>query len=220
MKKKSILTMVLSLTLVGVIGVGSTLAYLTSQQSQKNVITVGKVNITQTEEGWKQNNDGSYTPEDDTVLIPGIELPKSPIVTVIGGSEDCYVYMKVDIPWQLEKLMDQDVSNNPEDGKVVTINDLPPDTFVHRGWQQCGYQIDNGIASYVYKREKVVTKSDTDTELEPLFTGITINPKATQEQIKALQSNFEITVSSYAIQAEGLGADANRDDLRLAQVGW
>jgi predicted ribosomally synthesized peptide with SipW-like signal peptide len=220
MKKKSILTMVVSLMLVGAVAVGSTLAYLTSQKSQKNVITVGNVNITQEEEEWELDDDGSYRPADGTVLIPGITLPKAPIVTVTGGSEDCYVYMKVDIPWQLEELLDKDVSNNPEDGKIVTINDLPLDGRPSHGWVQCSYLIDGGIASYIYKYEKVVTKSDKDTALEALFTGITINPKATQEQIASLTDSFDITVSSFAIQANGLGTDANRDDLRLAQVGW
>jgi predicted ribosomally synthesized peptide with SipW-like signal peptide len=92
MKKKSILTIVLSLVLVGVISVGATMAYLTSMTDIKvNTFTIGDVKIQLDEPKWDAK-DASHN------FVPGVTLPKDPTVTVKANSEDCYVFMFVDSP--------------------------------------------------------------------------------------------------------------------------
>lgn len=100
MKKKSMLTMVVSLALVGVVAVGSTLAYLTSTASTVNTFTVGDVGITQTETGnWES-----------TPLVPGVAVTKQPVVTVAANSEASYVYAKIVYGSGLEALVDLDIN--------------------------------------------------------------------------------------------------------------
>ncbi|WP_312691882.1 SipW-dependent-type signal peptide-containing protein [Caproiciproducens sp.] len=91
MKKRSILTMVVSLVLVGVISVGATMAYLTSKDSHVNTFTVGNVTVAQTEPNWHETDKLNN-------LVPGVELTKDPTFTVGSTSEDCYVYMKITVP--------------------------------------------------------------------------------------------------------------------------
>lgn len=205
MKKRSILTMTVSLMLVGAVAVGSTLAYLTSTQTKTNSLTVGNVK-TQLDEYGK---DGSSW-VDGAILVPGLNVEKKPVVTVKSGSEDCYVYMKVDMPQALSDLV--------FDG-VVTIDGLPLDGKPGTEWICHVRQESDGITSIIYKHA-MVSKSSADTSLGSLFTGITISPDATSEQMATLTDNFNITVSSFAIQANGLGSDASDDDLRLKKIGW
>ena len=61
MKKfKKFLLSILSLALVAVLSIGGTLAYLKSEDSDVNVMTMGNVKIAQHEYERVQNNDGSY----------------------------------------------------------------------------------------------------------------------------------------------------------------
>ncbi len=78
--------MIAALALVGVVGAGATLAYLTdATNAVTNTFTVGKVDITLTEE----SNDGSWNEEnngfDYNNILPGDELDKKPVVTVVAG---------------------------------------------------------------------------------------------------------------------------------------
>ena len=85
MKKKlisAIVAMVCTLT----VGIGATLAYLASISGPViNVFTVGDVSINLSE-----------TTGADYQLIPGTTVEKDPVVTVEKGSEECYVYVKLE----------------------------------------------------------------------------------------------------------------------------
>lgn len=80
--------MVVSLALVGAVGVGSTMAYLTSSDSKTNTFTVGKVNISLAEDNWDADSA-------DHILVPNKPLDKDPTVTVAADSEESYVFVKV-----------------------------------------------------------------------------------------------------------------------------
>ncbi|MBR2717848.1 MAG: SipW-dependent-type signal peptide-containing protein [Clostridia bacterium] len=72
--KKSTLLMVLSLVLAIALGVGSTLAYLTDTDADKNVMTVGRVSIVQNEQ-QRVEQDGQFTDtlepfEDNKMVLP------------------------------------------------------------------------------------------------------------------------------------------------------
>ena len=82
MKKK--LTTVLAIVLVVALSVAGTYAYLTSKTATiTNTFTVGNVKIDLTE-----------TTGTEYQLIPGRVHEKNPIVTVKGGSEKCYLFVK------------------------------------------------------------------------------------------------------------------------------
>ena len=110
MKKSRVLTMVLAVMLVAVVGVGATLAYLSSQTGTlTNAFEVGS--------GFVPGPDGSQalkldeaevTGEDREVtgnrtelgntyenLLPGVTVTKDPTVYLTGGSIESYVFVQV-----------------------------------------------------------------------------------------------------------------------------
>lgn len=87
MKKSIALVLALVLVVGGV--VGGTIAWLTDKTEEiKNTFTVGNIDITLTEEAQKQN-DYQFK------MIPGETLKKDPVVTVVGGSEACWLFVEI-----------------------------------------------------------------------------------------------------------------------------
>ena len=88
MKKKKIVSLCLVIALVAVASLG-TLAYFTDTDSATNTFTVGKVDIELTEPEWD--------PEEEHTLMPGTTLLKDPTITVQEDSEDCYLFVRLDM---------------------------------------------------------------------------------------------------------------------------
>lgn len=90
MNKKKLLPLILSVALIGAIGVGATLAYFTDSEEATNVITMGNVDIELTEPSF---------PEDKKVedITPGEEIAKDPTITVKETSQDAYVRASIEI---------------------------------------------------------------------------------------------------------------------------
>lgn len=97
--KKKILVACLCVALAVLTIAGTTLAYLTDSKEVKNTFTVGKVKIALDEA--KVDTDGTpiagekRVTENEYKLMPGHTYTKDPTVTVLEGSEDCYVRLKV-----------------------------------------------------------------------------------------------------------------------------
>lgn len=90
MKKKTILVAAIAVMLVAALVVGGTLAYFTDKSDAKvNTFTVGNVGIDLTETKW--NADADHT------LVPGKFYDKNPTITVDAGSQDAYVFLKLDL---------------------------------------------------------------------------------------------------------------------------
>ena len=84
--KKKIVSVCLVVCLLATAIIGTTLAYFTDKtDTVKNTFTVGNVDI-----------DLKETTGENYKMIPGTTLDKNPKVTVKGGSEDCYVFVKVE----------------------------------------------------------------------------------------------------------------------------
>lgn len=93
MKKKS-LALVLALAMIVVCVVGGTLAWLIATTPEvKNTFTYGDINIKLEETDATVAADGSATKE--FKMIPGYTIAKDPKVTVLAGSEKCYLFVKV-----------------------------------------------------------------------------------------------------------------------------
>ncbi|MGI6029127.1 MAG: SipW-dependent-type signal peptide-containing protein [Candidatus Heteroscillospira sp.] len=98
MKKK--LTLALVVVLAFALGIGGTVAYLTAQTVEiENVFTVGNVKLTleETTENYK--------------MVPGTDIAKDPVVTVEGGSEDAWVFVKIEESAELDNYIDYDVAS-------------------------------------------------------------------------------------------------------------
>lgn len=90
MKKKSILVAAIAVMLVAALVVGGTLAYFTDKtEAKQNTFTVGNVGIDLTETAWDAN--ANHT------LVPGKFYDKNPTITVDAGSQDAYVFLKLDL---------------------------------------------------------------------------------------------------------------------------
>ena len=90
MKKKTILVAAIAVMLVAALVVGGTLAYFTDKSGPKeNTFTVGNVGITLTEDKWNA--------EADHTLVPGKFYAKDPTITVNAGSQNAYVFLKLDL---------------------------------------------------------------------------------------------------------------------------
>lgn len=93
MKKKS-LALVLALAMIVVCVVGGTLAWLTATTPEvKNTFTTSDVDITLTETTTNYK------------MIPGYTIDKDPKVTVLAGSEDCYLFVKVEKSTNFDTFM-------------------------------------------------------------------------------------------------------------------
>lgn len=84
MKRKTVL-IALCAALVAVFAVSGALAWLSDVTAEKkNVFTVGNINIDLTEQAT------------DFKMVPGNDIVKDPVVTVKAGSEDCWLFVKID----------------------------------------------------------------------------------------------------------------------------
>lgn len=156
---------VLSLMMVlAVAAVGGTLAWLTdSTQEVKNTFTTSDIDITLAE-----TTGTSYK------MVPGFTITKDPKVTVEDGSEDCWLFVK------LEK------STNFDNFMTYTIAD--------------GWTLVSGTEN-VYARQ--VKTTDSDKEFAVLKgDAVTVKQTVTKTDMKGLTPDTypTLTVTAYATQ--------------------
>jgi len=174
MKKKIVLGLTALILVVG-LTIGGTLAFMQSKTVQVvNTFTVGSVHLSLAE-----------TYEQDSQLIPGTVIAKTPILTVAAGSEECFVKAKIEIPVALQTLISA--------GKI-TIDYNTTD------WSTIDA---NGIVYY----NGTVAKNAAATVLPALFTTVTINSSVTNEDLATIAdlANRQIKVTGYAIQKATFG---------------
>ncbi len=92
-QSRKFLVLVVALALVVGIATGGTLAWLLDTSDQiVNTFTHSDITITLTE--TDADEDGSNL-ANKYQMIPGYKIAKDPMVTVAGGSETCYVFVKL-----------------------------------------------------------------------------------------------------------------------------
>ena len=177
MKKKS-LALVLALAMIVVCVVGGTLAWLTDKTAPvTNTFTYGDINIELKETGATVAADGSATKE--FKMIPGYTIDKDPKVTVLAGSEKCYLFVKVDKSTNFDTFMTYDMA---------------------AGWTQGD---GTNIPSNVYYR--VVDASTADQEFGVLANDkVTVKDTVTKADMDGLKANVAtqptLTFTAYAVQ--------------------
>ena len=164
MKKKS-LALVLALAMIVVCVVGGTLAWLTATTSEvKNTFTYGDIDITLAET------------KTDFKMIPGYTIAKDPKVTVQAGSEDCYLFVKVEESTNLKQFISYTVDN---------------------GWTAL-----TGVDGVYYR---VVNASAGDQTFSVLAGDkVTVNSTVTKAMLNGLNADGAIqptlTFTAYAVQ--------------------
>ena len=179
---KKTMTAVLAMMLIMAMTVDGTYAYLTSTDSVTNTFTVGKVAIT-----LDEAKTDAYGVADTTVarvkaneykLIPGREYGKDPTVHVAVGSEECYVFVKIEngieaIEDTTEPIADQIETNG------WTL--LPGETGVY------------------YRVQAAIPENGTVANL-PVFENFTIKADADV----STYGDAELIITAYAIQKDGI----------------
>ncbi len=248
-KLRRILLLLACAVLLVSLSVGATLAYLTSTtQTVKNTFTVGNVNITLDEvllddngDIVKENGEVKRTEDgnEDIHLLPGRKIPKDPTVTVLEGSEACYVRVKVTvnvfegykkptdggtngtIPWEEEfeawakQFADAYIRNGETPGFntidwTVSTPDLRDSTI----------NPDASTITYIltYKNgstKNIVEKPESDKKL-PVFTHVEVDKHQDNADLAKL-AGMKINVVAEAIQAEGFTAS---DDKSAEVKAW
>lgn len=192
--KKKIVALCLCIALAVVAIGGATLAYFTDTKTATNTFTVGNVNITLTEPEWTQNSK----------LVPGTEIDKDPTVTVVKGSEECYVRILMTI------------SNSKEwDAIFKADSNLKIEDFfkgyVPTNWTYIKNTENaaNNTRTYEFRYKEAVNalNADANVKLPALFTDIVVPSTLTGTQIATL-NGFNIKIVAQAIQTASF-ADAD-----------
>lgn len=169
-------TFVAMLALVLVIGcaVGGTVAWLVSSTNAVvNTFTYGDINITLGE-----------TTGSDYKIIPGVDIPKDPKVTVKKDSEACWLFVKVE-----------------EEGTFVA-NKV---TYsIADGWTKGG---GTNIPANVYYRAVDAVTNDTDFAVLK-DNKIYVSEELSKSDIQSISAQPKLTFTAYAVQKDGI-ADAD-----------
>lgn len=203
MKKKNIMTAALSLSLVGVIAVGGTLAYFTDQAETKvNAFTTGKVDIVLHDMSPKVDGmvSGTEKPEGGIEydnIVPGDELSKDVFVSVIHDSAPARlaVLVTVENTKGTEKPADEELLDRV-DNAILREGKFPISATY--------YAEDFGDKTgTLYIMDGIVDTSDKNQIID-LFSSIQIPSEWGNDYA---DSSFDINVSAYAAQADHMTAE-------------
>ena len=228
--KKKILVACLCVALAVLTVAGTTLAYLTSKDTVTNTFTVGNVKITMDEA--KVTTDGTPVVGADRVkandykLMPGHTYTKDPTVTVVKGSEEAYVRLKVTFNNAADIIAMCTDPKFAEDGPTGVENAFPlirmvkfveanaakwdgiiPDNMVDTEEMLADakyfvYDAEADTLTYYFYYTETVAAPTADVVLPVLFDSITVPEWVTGEQLAKL-NNFRIVAVAEAIQADG-----------------
>lgn len=183
MKTKSkALLMTLCAVLLVAASVLGTMAYLTSQDSVKNTFSIGKIAITLDEAKVDDNGEAQTNvprvKENSYKLMPGHKYDKDPTVHVEKGSEDAYIFVKV------------------ENG----ISAFEADTTIAAQIAAEGWKVLPSVNNVYYK--EYTKDADKDVDLV-VFRNFTIADGAEKINGWNTATGANITITAYAIQKDG-----------------
>jgi len=219
MKAKKVMALALAAILLVCSSVAATVAYLTSMEKVVNTFTVGKVHIKLDEAVVEAKPDGSYKAKEDGSrtedgnayhLQPGLTYDKDPTVTVFANSENCYVRVLVNVEKMDNLIAAFPKASYPDwyEGDLFLLEKLVS-SWDREIWACEGYSSGTYEFRYVGPKSEngIIPKSNSNTELEEVFSAIVIPSTMDNDAIANLQ-NAKITVVAHAIQADGF-ADAD-----------
>ncbi len=183
-KRKALLLSLCAVLLV-VASVMGTMAYLTSTPAAVvNTFTVGKVEITLDEapvDATGKATTGTRVKENSYNLLPGQEYDKDPTVHVTAGSEDSWIFVKVENGISALEDTSSTIASQ------ITAN----------GWTEL-----TGVTGVYYKE---YTSKDTREDLK-VFETFKVAENANTNS--AWKNGGTITVTAYAIQKAGFDTPA------------
>ena len=202
MKKNKII--VAAAIMFAVFIVGGAVAFFTDTDTKTNTFTVGDVEISLTEENWSTTDaDSDGVPDAAEGLMPGDSVAKDPKITNTG-SNDAYVFAKVEIPCTTDTPAEEIFS--------YTTNS---------GW----YLMSNGSCSagtatkiYAYGTSSAMTTlppTSGSNATATLFDTVSLNSTIDGSET-GLSGNKNVVVTGYAVQTTGLGSATTPNDIWTA----
>ena len=157
-RRNTLKPMLIAMAVVLLLGcvTGGTLAWLTSTTpAVTNTFTTSDINITLAE---SENL--------DLKMIPGWTITKDPKVTVVEGSEDCWLFVKVEKSTNFSDFMTYDMADDWTQLKDAN-NDVVPGVFCRKITST-----EMGTPISVLKGDQVTVKSDvTKANMNALTTA-------------------------------------------------
>lgn len=215
MKKRTIALLMAAVMLFG-ITVSGTIAWLQATSLEvKNTFTFGEIEIDINE--TDNEDDDTSTKNNAYDLIPGDVSKKDPKVTVLSGSEKCYVYVKV-----------TEINNTFGTGQDVILYEVDTDK-----WKL----IDSTNSIYVYTNggdeayEVDASGGNVDTalilaEVNDISTNqpienmhIRVNTELTEADITAMETSGtpEISFKACAVQSEHI-SQIEADEIAISKL--
>lgn len=185
--KLFLMSMALFLVLCSIIG-GTVAWLITDTDPVVNTFTYGDINIDLEE--TDTNKDGDDDPNtNDYPMIPGNPITKDPKVTFKAGSENAWLFVKLEESANFDEFMEYTV-----------ILDDPDTVDVVEGWTAL-----DGADGVYYM---AVNKADKDAEFYVIKDNtVNVKGEVTKEMLNALDmggaSNYPtLTVTAYAVQRD------------------
>lgn len=184
---KKLVIAIVALSLAFVCVIGGTLAFLVAESNVvTNTFTYGTITL-ELSENNKTDKDGL----EYTNIVPGDELDKDPVITVVEGSEACYVYVLID-----NQL-----------GDAATYN-------IGSTWIKVG----ESDTKVLYRYNEIVEATNEDKDLE-VFTKLTFVDELVKDDVDELAGK-NVVISAYAHQSENIDdvTVANTEAIAWAKV--
>lgn len=179
MKKKTV-ALLLALTLVLGVVAGGTIAWLTSTTTPvKNTFTTSDIDITLTEsKGTGTTTDKNFK------MTPGYTIEKDPKVTVLKGSEACYLFVKVEESENLKAYISYTMDSGwqqlkDKDKKAVDgvyYREVSANATADQAFDVIGYKGSNGT---FHKNQVLVNGTVTKTDMNKLDEANATQPTLT-----------------------------------------
>lgn len=198
----------LAVTLLVGCAIGGTVAWLTDKTDPvTNTFTYGDINIDlwETKDGMHTEsrlNEKGYVvnARSDLKIIPGVDLPKDPTVTVRAGSEACWLFVKVEeANWPTFKETDGTTKKKKVSYAIAT------------GWTALPGQ------DGVYYREVSTATTDSDSSFNILAGDTTylngvvkVSENLTKTEVNSITAGTQpkLTFTAYAVQKDGFDTAA------------
>lgn len=160
---QKLLTVIALVSCITLTGIGMTVAYLTATAGPVEAsFTIGNIKIQ-----LKETTGSSYQ------LIPGKAIAKDPKVTVLSGSEACWLFVKITKTTDFDGYMSYDVAD---------------------GWTHLGGYGD------VYYRQVDATEQNLDFSILK-DNVMVVRDTLTEEKMSAITEKPTISFTAYAVQS-------------------
>lgn len=192
MNKKQITALATCVATVAIAVAGATLAYFTDTDTKTNVFTTGKVDIILNDE-FEQNSKLVPAVVDKETWEISNAVDKVVSVTNNTGSEEAYVRVHLAIPSSIRSLIGLWTYDGAEnwEGAADTRTDAPTYTTT----------IDNvEYVVFVYTYTEKLAANATTTNI---LDAVTMEETATNEDVAAVNGNFNIIAFAEGVQAAG-----------------